>query len=55
VEAVHETVIWLQLTALALRPVGTVGAVTSGQAGVVALTAALWAEALFELSIARTV
>jgi hypothetical protein len=55
VEAVHETVIWLQLIALAVSPVGIDGAVTSGQAGVEALTAALWAEALFELSIARTV
>jgi hypothetical protein len=55
VEAIHETAIWLQLTALAVSPVGTVGAVKSGHAGVVALAVALWADVLFELSIARTV
>ena len=55
VEAVHETLTWLQLTAVALTPVGTVGGVVSAHAGVVTPPAVDCAEVLLELSVAETV
>jgi hypothetical protein len=55
VEAVQERLIWLQLTAVAERPVGTDGGVASGQAGVVALAGPPGVERLYLLSTAATV
>jgi hypothetical protein len=55
VDAVHERLIWLQLAAVAVNPVGTDGAVVSGHAGVIALDGLLCALWLPALSTADTV
>jgi hypothetical protein len=55
VEALQERLIWLQLDAVAVKPVGTEGAVVSGQAGVAALAALHLVLSFPALSIAETV
>ena len=55
VEAVHERLIWLQLAAEAVKPVGIVGGVVSEQADVVAEAAVLCTDWLPALSTAETV
>ncbi len=55
VDALHETLTWLQLAATALTPVGVDGAVVSVRAGVTTLATALRADSFPALSIADTV
>jgi hypothetical protein len=55
VEALHERLTSLQLVAVAVKPVGTDGAVASGHAGVVALDGELCVLWFPALSTADTV
>jgi hypothetical protein len=52
VDACQRTVVWLQLSATAVTPMGIDGGVESGQVGVVATRGALRADRLPELSSA---
>ena len=53
-DASQETSIWLQLSAVAVSPVGTVGATVSAHAGVLLSAVALMLEPLPALSTAAT-
>jgi hypothetical protein len=55
VAALQLRLIWLAEAAVAVKPLGTLGAVVSGAAGVVAEACALWAEVLPATSYAATV